>query len=108
MKDIIEIKKNKVIVQISFTVKKSDTAFIGYIPSFDIPFTSPTEEKASEIAGGLIRTLFNRWLTTGKIEFLKKKLEKFKFAPQFQSDESRFEHTAPEESIRIPEEVYVV
>lgn len=105
MNDIIEIKRNKIIVQISFTVEKTDNAYIGYIPSFDIPFTSPTQEKAGEIAGGLIRALFTRWLNTGKVEFLKKKLEKFNFSPKTQS---HFEHTAIAKSIRIQEELYVV
>lgn len=108
MKDIIEIKQNKISVQISFTVKKLDRAYLGYIPSFDLPFTSPTEEKAGEIAGGLIKALFNKWLNAGKVEFLKQKLEKFKFSSKSQLSDTRFEHSAPGESLRIREELYVI
>ncbi|MCC9018678.1 hypothetical protein [Flavobacterium lipolyticum] len=108
MKDVIEIKKGKITARLSVTVKKLDSSYIGYIPSFDIPFTSPSEEKVSEIAKGLINVLFKRWLEKGKIDFFKEKLEKHKFSPHDRFHQVRFEHSTPSKSIQFKEELYVV
>ena len=108
MKDTIEIKGNKITAQLSFTGEQVNTAFVGYIPSFDIPFTSPSKEKASEIAGGLINALFNLWLRKGKIDLFREKLEKHEFNRHSNLNECVFEHSVPSQSIRIKEELYVV
>ena len=94
--------------QLSVTVEKLDaTAYIGYIPSFDIPFTSPSEEKASEIAKGLINALFTKWLNTGGVKFFKEKLKEYKF---FNPSNKRieFEHFVPTKSFQIQQELNVI
>jgi hypothetical protein len=106
MKDIIEIKENKIIVRLTFTVEQLDSAYMGYIPSFDIPFTSPNQETAGEIASGLINALFNQWLKKGNLELVKEKLELFKFSKYSLSSDDRFEHIAPLKSIRMKEKSY--
>jgi hypothetical protein len=105
MMDVIEIKKDKIIVQLAFVLKKTDTAYVGRIPSFDLPFTSPSKEKAAEIASGLIKALLTKWTRTGNMDLLKKKLEKFHVSLESQS---RFEHSAPERSNHLYAELHVV
>ena len=107
MKDTIQIKKSIITAQLSVTVERLDaSAYIGYIPSFDIPFTSPSEEKASEIAKGLINALFTKWLKTGGVTLFKKKLEEYKFFKP--SRRIEFEHFVPNKSFQIKEELHVV
>ena len=108
MKDTIEIRDNIIIAQLSYTGEQVETAFIGYIPSFDLPFTSPNKEKASEIAGGLVDALFNLWLKKGKVDFVLEKLEKYQFTQQTNAEQCVFEHSVPSQSIRIKEELYVI
>ncbi len=80
MKDIIQIRKSIISAQLSVTVERIDsTAYIGYIPSFDIPFTSPNEEKAGEIAKGLVNALFEKWIKVGGLKLFKEKLQEYKF-----------------------------
>jgi hypothetical protein len=107
MKDVIEIRHNKIIARLSITVKRIDSSYIGYIPSLDIPFTSPSEEKASEIAKGLVNALFVRWLEKGKLDLFREKLEENKFSPHYRFHQARFEHKAPAKSIKIQEELHV-
>ena len=106
MKDVIEIKEHKIVVRLTFTIEQLDTAYLGYIPSFDIPFTAPNEEKAGEIAGGLINALFSKWLKKGNLEHIKEKLELYNFSKHTQFSDHRFEHIAPSKSIRMKEKSY--
>lgn len=79
MKDTIEITPKKIIAQLSIVLEKKDDAYVGYIPSFDIPFTSPNKENASEIARGLVNALFTMWLKNGQMALFVEKLKKYKF-----------------------------
>ena len=109
MKDTIEINKGIITAQLSVTIERlDDSAFIGYIPSFDIPFTSPNEEKASEIAKGLIDALFSKWLKSGSITLFYEKLEQYKFFKDSQSNSAQFEHFVPNKSFQIQQEFHVV
>lgn len=107
MKDTIQIKRRVITAQISVTIERLDsTSFIGHIPSFGIPFTSPSEEKAGEIAKGLIKALFNRWLESGGIDLFKNKLEEYKFLKP--SRRIEFEHFVSKKSFQICEELHVI
>lgn len=108
MKDTILIKKSVITAQLSVTVERLDSsAYIGYIPSFDIPFTSPSEEKAGEIAKGLINELFKKWLKIGGLTFFKEKVEEYKFF-KYSSSRVQFEHFVPNKSFQIQQELHVV
>jgi hypothetical protein len=107
LKDTIQIKKSTIIAQLSVTVEKTESSsYIGYIPSFDIPFTSPSEEKSKEIAKGLINALFTRWLKQGGVELFIAKLEEYKFFKPTKRIE--FEHFVPNKSFQILEELHVI
>jgi hypothetical protein len=107
MKDTIQIKKSIITAQLSVTVERLDaSSYIGYIPSFDIPFTSPNEEKAREIAKGLIKALFTKWLKTGGVTLFKEKLKEYNFFKP--SRRIEFEHFVPNKSFQIQEELHVV
>jgi len=108
MKDVIQIKNSMISAQLSVTVERiDDSAFIGYIPSFDIPFTSPSEEKAHDIAKGLIQALFEKWLKMGGLSLFNEKMEEYKF---FKNASSRvqFEHFVPYKSFQIQQELHVI
>ena len=107
-RDIIEIKEDRIIAQLSYTVKKlDDSVYMGYIPSLDIPFTIRNREAAREIAGNLIISLFMKWLNQGKLDLFKEKLEKFKFTHHILSP-NQFIHSAPSRSFKIHRELDVV
>lgn len=108
MKDTIQIKKSIITAQLSVTVERLDaSAYIGYIPSFDIPFTSPNEEKAGEIAKGLINALFEKWIKIGGIKLFKEKLQEYKFF-KHSSTRVQFEHFVPNNSFQIHQELHVI
>ena len=106
MKDTIEIKENRVIAKLSITLKKLDgAAYMGYVPSLDIPFTSPSKAKATKIAGGLVNSLLMKWQRKGD---LKEKLELYNFSENTHLSQTRFEHSAPSKSFKIREEFDLV
>lgn len=107
MKDTIEIKQQRIIANLSFTITKKDKSYIGYIPSFDIPFTSPSEDKATEIANRLVNSLLKKWLKDGDLKFFTEKLEKHKFS-LVNLSENRFELSTPTKSFKIRQELDVV
>ena len=108
MKDTILIEKNIISAQLSVTVEKLDgSSYIGYIPSFDIPFTSPSEDKSGDIARGLIDALFTKWLKTGGLILFIEKLEEYKFFKP-SSKRIEFEHFVPNKSFQIKQELHVV
>lgn len=108
MKDIVQIKKNIISVQLSVSVERiDDSAYIGHIPSFDIPFTSPNKEKAVEIANGLVKALFTKWLKIGGVNYLIEKLEEYKFF-KYSLNRTEFEHFVPTKSFQIKQELHVV
>jgi hypothetical protein len=107
LKDTIQIKKRAIIAQLSVAVEKTESSsYIGYIPSFDIPFTSPRGEKSMEIAKGLIDDLFTRWLKQGGLELFIAKPEEYKFFKP--SKRIEFEHFVPKKSFQILEELHVI
>lgn len=109
MKDTVEIKKDKIIAQLSFILEKKENSYVGYIPSFDIPFTSPSLDKASQIAKGLVNALFVMWLKKGRINLVIEKLEKFKFYTDSTQFKYHFEHDSPIKTTqRIQEELHVI
>lgn len=107
-KDFIEIQKNKIIAQISYTIDDLDNnTFLGYIPSFDIPFTVNKSDSAENIARILIHSLLRKWLDKGSNTLLLKKLEKFNFSKSSCLD-GRFEHKTSIKSHIIRQELDVV
>ena len=107
MKDIIQIKEKSIRAQLSVTVEPIDTTgFIGHIPSFDIPFTSPSEDKAREMARGLIKALFAKRLTMGGIDLFEQKLTENKFYKS--PSHLTYEHVVTTKSFQIQEEFDVV
>ena len=108
MKDTIQIKERTITAKLSVTIERIDASiYVGHIPSFDIPFTSPSEEKASEIAKGLINALFTKWLKMGNLTHFKEKLEQYKFYKHSQSSRAQFEHFVPTKSFQIQQEFHV-
>lgn len=108
MKDLVQIKENVISVQLSVSVERIDaSAYIGHIPSFDIPFTSPSKEKAVEIANGLVKALFTKWLKIGGVNYLIEKLEEYKFF-KYSVNRTEFEHFVPTKSFQIKQELHVV
>jgi hypothetical protein len=108
MKDIVQIKKGIITAQLSVTIERiNDSVYVGHIPSFDIPFTSPDEEKAREIATGLVNALFTKWLKTGNLTLFKEKLKEYKFFKHSQSHSAQFEHFVPNKSFQIQQELHV-
>lgn len=108
MKDLVQIKKNIISVQLSVSVEQIDSsAYIGHIPSFDIPFTSPSKEMAVEIANGLVKALFTKWLKIGGVKYLIEKLEEYKFF-KYSLNRTEFEHFVPIKSFQIKQELHVV
>lgn len=109
MKDLVQIKDNVISVQLSVSVERIEdsTAYIGHIPSFDIPFTSPSKEKAVEIANGLVKALFTKWLKIGGVNYLIEKLEEYKFF-KYSLKRTEFEHFVPTKSFQIKQELHVV
>jgi hypothetical protein len=109
MKDTIRIINGTIKAEMSVAIERLEASvYIGYIPSFDLPFTSPTEEKASEIAKGLVNALFTKWLEIGNLTLFKEKLEEYKFFKHPQSSFSQFEHFVPNKSFQIQQELHVV
>ncbi len=107
MKDTIQIKESSIKAQLSVSVERIDTtSWVGYIPSFDIPFTSPNEDKAKEIASGLIKALFANWLNMGGIALFEQKLLESKFFKP--TNRLAFEYDVPKKSFQIQEEFDVV
>ncbi len=107
MKDTIEFKDGKIVAKLSVTIEEKDDSFVGYIPAFDIPFTSPTQDKAAEIAKGLVSALFKLWLKNGEVDHLIDKLKKYKFSLDKNLRDYRSEYSGSAKTMRIKEELYV-
>lgn len=78
--DIIKIENNIIDIQMSYSFIEKENCYIGNIHSLNIPFTSPTEEKTSEISQLLINVLFKSWLERDLVT--DKLINKFNFCVQ--------------------------
>lgn len=105
MKDVIKIENGVIFAQLSVTIEQVDSIYIGYIPSFDLPFTSPTKEKAKEIAKGLINALFKKWYHLGVFE---QKLMQYKFNKSQSISLEQFENIVHKKSFQFKQQVDVV
>jgi hypothetical protein len=92
MKNTITINNDEISTHLSYTLIEKDTAFIGHITALNIPFTSPTKDKASDIAKGLVKALFHKWGNTGGLELIREKIKSFNFTQVY---DTHYEYSLP-------------